>query len=329
MSRRPRNTALRILIGTTLVLAVVVGALVLYTNQQLRNIPRFPLDLDRPGRPAAAAGDALNILIAGVDDPDGSGRGPTVEKALAGKVWPQGAFRSDAIIVLHLPADRRTAQLVSIPRDSYVDVAGHRRTKINAAFSYGGPQLLARTVEDLGGIRIDHVVVVDFRGLARITDIVGGVDVYVDGSRRHLDGREALAYVRERHALLRGDLDRVQRQQNFLRALLAGLVRTGTVANPVRLLRLTHQLASTIAVDDGLDAGTIRGLALDSRGLRPGDLTFATVPVTGTPTIAGASVVTLDLPRTASMLRSLGEGALVDWLEGNHTDTLPGQRQVR
>jgi LCP family protein required for cell wall assembly len=342
VSRRPRNTALRVLVGATLVLAVIVGALVFYTNHQLGNIPRFPLDLDRPGRPAATAGDALNILIAGVDDPDGSGKGPTVGEALAGRTWPQGAFRSDAIMVLHLSADRHSAQLVSIPRDSYVDVAGHGRTKINAAFSYGGPQLLARTVEDLGGIRVDHVVVVDFQGLARITDIVGGVEVYLtrptydpvskttwDAGLHHLDGAQALAYVRERHTLLRGDLDRVQRQQNLLRALLGRLVRTGTIVNPVRLLRLTRQLSSTIAVDEGLDPGTMRGLALGSRSLRPSDLTFATVPVTGTPTIHGASVVTLDLPQTESMLRSLSDGALADWLDGNHADRLPGRRQVR
>lgn len=339
--RRPRrrNPALRVLVGATIVLAMAVGGLVAYTNHQLGEVTRFSLDLDRPGRPPAAGGDALNILLAGVDGPEGDG--PSIYDALGGSTWPEGQFRSDAILVLHLPSDRESAQVVSIPRDSYVPVHGHGTTKINAAFSYGGPQLLARTIEDLGGIRIDHVVVVDFEGLARITDIVGGVEVYLpeashdpvgggrwDKGTHLLDGEHALGYVRERKSLGRGDLDRVQRQQNFLRALLARLAGAGTLATPVRLVKLSRQLSSTVAVDDDLTSGTIRSLVLGSRSLRPGDITFATVPVTGTPTIDGASVVTLDDVETPSMLEALDDGALVSWLESHDTDRLTDPQRV-
>lgn len=335
---RRRNPALRILVGVTAALALAVGGLVVYTNQQLNDIPRFPLELDRPGRPPRSGGDALNILLAGVDGPS---NGSSVQQALTEPSWPEGRFRSDAILVLHLPSDRESAQVVSIPRDSYVPVAGHGTTKINAAFSYGGPQLLARTIEDLGGIRIDHVVVVDFEGLARITDIVGGVEIYLPEATHdavgggtwqkgthHLDGEQALGYVRERKSLGRGDLDRVQRQQNFLRAILGRLASAGTLANPVRLVKLAQELSSTVAVDRDLTSGTIRSLVLGSRSLRPDDFTFATVPVTGTPTIDGASVVTLDDVETPSMLEALDGGSLVSWLRSHRTDELPDADEV-
>jgi LCP family protein required for cell wall assembly len=337
-----RNKALSILLALVLAVGLPVAGLVVYTHPQLAEIPTFDFDLDRTGRPPATPGDALNFLLIGVDDPDGSDTGPSVFSALESADWPEGLFRSDAIMVLHLPADRNTAQVVSIPRDSYVDVEGYGRTKINAAFSYGGPELLARTVEDLTRLRIDHAVVVDFEGLAAIADVVGGVDIYLADDwfnavrdttwhrgEHHFTGEEALAYVRERHGLLRGDLDRVQRQQNFLRAVLGEVASAGTLANPFRLARLVGRLSDVVAVDEHLTPGRIQRLALASRGVRVGDLTFATVPVTGTPTIDGASVVTIDEALTRRMFGALGDDDLVGWLADHDTDVLPGERGVR
>ncbi|HVK28530.1 MAG TPA: LCP family protein [Nocardioides sp.] len=339
--RRRRRRLFRALVVVLLILAGLVVGLAVYTERQLGDVTRFPFDIDRPGRPARTQGEALNILVAAVDEPEGSGDGPSVYEALERREWTPGVFRSDVIMVLHLPADRSSAQLVSIPRDSYVDIAGHGRSKINAAFSWGGPQLMARTVEDLTGVRIDHAVVVGFAGLSKIADIVGGVDLYLNeptfnpvdsttwpaGTHR-FTGEEALAYVRERHSLARGDFSRIQRQQNLLRALLVRLTASGTMANPGRLVRLVANLSDAVAVDDGLDNGALRRLALQSRGIRAGDVTFATVPVTGTPTIAGASVVTLNLRATASMFAALDSDRLDDWLADHETDVLPGPREV-
>ena len=92
-------------------------------------------------------------------------------------VWPVGSYRSDAIMVMRLSADRSSATVVSIPRDSYVPVAGYGRTKINTAFSYGGPGLLARTVEDVTGTYLDHVLVIDFAGFEQATRVIEGVPV--------------------------------------------------------------------------------------------------------------------------------------------------------
>lgn len=319
------------------VLVVPACGWVYYLNHQLDEIPRFELDLDRPGRPAAGPRHSMNILLVGADDPDGSTHGPELLDVLTADDWPAGAFRSDAIMVLHLPPDRESAQLVSLPRDSYVPVPGYGRTKINAAFSYGGPQLLARTIEDLTDIRITHVAVIDFAGLARITDIVGGVPIHFGKSEfnpvtggtwrpgtHRLDGAESLAYVRQRKQLLRGDFDRVQRQQNYLRALMTEVIVDGILSSPPRTTRLAGEMASTIAVDRKLTNGLIRRLAWQSRGVRPADVLFATVPYTGTATIDGASVVVLDDARLTAMFRAFDDGALASYLaQESDVDILP------
>src|ERR1044072_2330211 len=114
----------------------------------------------RPAR-AVAAGRSVNVLIAGLDGEHVTG--------------PAHEARSDAIMVLHLDADRRKAWLVSIPRDAWVPIPGHREDKVNAAYSLGGPPLFVQTVEQLTGLRMDHLVVVDWTGLRRLTDAGGGV----------------------------------------------------------------------------------------------------------------------------------------------------------
>ena len=270
---------------------------VFYLNTKLDDIPRFDADLDREGRPTRVSGEALNILMVGVDD----GRGADLRQMLESGDWEPGSFRSDTVMVLHLDADREGAQIVSIPRDSYVPVPGLGRTKINAAFSAGGPSLLAETVEDLTGTFVDHITVVDWDGLVGIVDAIGGVEVQVPATvtdsktgrtwqegRQELDGEDALAYARQRYGLPGGDFDRVQRQQNLLRAMLAKTASAGVLGNPVRVTDLVGNLGQLLVVDDDLTAGAMRSLALSSRGLRVDDVRFATVPYTGTPTIDGA-----------------------------------------
>jgi LCP family protein required for cell wall assembly len=247
-------------------------------------------------------------------------------------------------MVLHISGDRSSAQLVSIPRDSFVDVPDQGRTKINASFSYGGPEELAQVVESLSDLRIDHAVVIDFQHLAEMTTAMGGIDVVQpeavtdprngytwDKGPLHLEGDMAVWYVRQRYGMPRGDFDRIQRQQNVLRAMLEKTVSAGTLANPVRITDLVTQLASFVAVDDGFTPSEMRSLAISARGIRPADMRFVTVPVTGTPTIDGASVVTLDLDETADLFDALGKDRFEDWYQ-NHAesiDELPPDGQVR
>jgi LCP family protein required for cell wall assembly len=334
-----RHKALSVIVVTALVLLAIIIGWLLWLNTKLGDIDRFPFEPggDRP----AKVGAAQNILLIGVDDPAGHGG---LFEDLASGDWEPGRFRSDAIMVLHVSGDRRSAQLVSIPRDSFVDVPDLGRTKINASFSDGGPEELAQVVESLSDLHIDHAVVIDFQHLAAMTTAMGGVDVVVpetvadpqsgitwEKGPVHLEGDRAVRYVRQRYALPRGDFDRIQRQQNVLRAMLDQVASAGTLANPFRVTRLVTELASFVAVDDGFTPAELRSLAISSRGIRPTTMRFVTVPVTGTPTIDGASVVTLDLQKTADLFDALEHDRFEDWYRDNADgmDELPPAEQVR
>ncbi len=190
-----------------------------------QNITRgvdLPGDDPSPGQTARPTKEpletgTLNYVLLGSDsrDPDNEGNG-----------------RSDSIMVVHLNAKRNKAYIISFPRDMYVDIPGYGKNKINAAFSFGGAPLTVRTLEDLTGVRMDHVVLVDFEGFIQLTDDLGGVTVanktaftshgfdYPKG-KITIKGERALWFVRERHALPGGDLDRAENQRNVIKAIVA------------------------------------------------------------------------------------------------------------
>jgi LCP family protein required for cell wall assembly len=334
-----RHKALTVIFTVALLLLAILVAWLLWLNSRLGDIERFPFE---PGgvRPAKV-GNTENILLVGVDDPAGKGG---LFDDLASGDWTPGKFRSDAIMLLHVSGDRRSAELVSIPRDSFVDVPGRGRDKINASFSDGGPSELTRVVESLSGIHVDHAVVIDFQHLAEMTTALGGIDVYqpqdVTDPRNgytwkkgplHLECDMAVWYVRQRYGMPRGDFDRIQRQQNVLRAMFEKSVSTGTLANPLTLTHLVTELASFVAVDDGFTPSAMRSLALSSRHIGPGTVRFVTVPYTGTPTIDGASVVTLDLARTADLFDAVEHDRFDDWDQQHpgSIDELPPEGEVR
>jgi LCP family protein required for cell wall assembly len=197
--------------------------------------------------------------------------------------------------------------------------------KINASFAFGGPPLLVRTVEDLTGVRVEHFAVIDFAGFQALTDSVGGIDVNVaapttfgtltlHAGRNHLDGAQALGYVRQRTGLPRGDLDRVQRHQNALRALLTKVAAGGLLADPARTLGFLDELSRWVTVDDGLTNGGLRTLGWDMRNLRPGGITFLTVPVADLGREGKQSVAHLDSARAAQLWQHLADGNISAYL---------------
>src|ERR671920_2325505 len=120
----------------------------------------------------------------GADNPQRLVKKPTVAELLEDGKWDPGAYRSDTMMVVHIPADRKTAYVVSVPRDSYVPIYDdegneHDRNKINAAFAEYGPFGTLRTIEELSGVRIDHMAVIDYAGFKDLTAAIDGVDVYV------------------------------------------------------------------------------------------------------------------------------------------------------
>lgn len=301
--RRRRLRRVLISLGVLgLVLALAVGGGLWYlTERWAGNIDRVAdvfEDLDEEARPAQATptsggGDPVTFLLVGSDTRSEGQQG----------VDPGG--RSDAIMIARFSADREHAQLVSIPRDSWVDIPGRGVNKINASYAFGGPSLLIQTVEQLTNVRIDHYVAIDFEGLVQVTDDLGGVDVVVAQTTtnedstfaagvNHLDGEQARVYLAQRKNLPGGDFDRVKRQQQYLKAMFTKLFTADTFTNPGRLDSAMRTVTSAVTIDDTLSNADLLRLAYSLRGLTPDAVEFFTAPVLGTGMEGAASVVYLD-----------------------------------
>lgn len=246
-------------------------------------------------RPTALVRGAQNILLIGSDTRAGAGNGRYGKDS--------GTQRSDTTILLHLARDRRSATAVSLPRDLMVHVPGCLRgdgrrsepsfTLFNSAFEVGGSACTIRTVEKLTDIRIDHHVVVDFSGFKDMVDAIDGVQVCLKkpiddkaaklrlpAGRVTLDGEQALGYVRVRKSLGDGsDTGRMDRQQQFLGALVNKVQSSDVLLNPAKLYPLLDAATSALTTDPEL--ASLRGLYQLVRGLRdiPTDqVQFLTVP---------------------------------------------------
>ncbi|WP_405004789.1 LCP family protein [Kitasatospora purpeofusca] len=254
-------------------------------------------------QPKPVPGSGLNLLLVGLDARSDT---PTTGSAAKAPAWQAGAARSDTMMLLHLSDDRSSATLVSLPRDTWVPVPGHGEAKLNAAYSWGGPALMTETVQNLTGIRIDHLAVIDWNGFRALTDAVGGVDITVprtiegvgearawEAGTHHMDGATALLYVRERYGLPGGDLDRTKRQQNFLRALMLKVMDSGTLTSPSRLGGLLGTVGEVVSVDDRLSNTDLFQLAWGLRSLRADDVRFMNAPFGGFATRGEQSVVLL------------------------------------
>jgi LCP family protein required for cell wall assembly len=338
--RRKRMTRARkalLGVGALLLVLVIGGALgvQVITSRVLGDVGRIPdvfAPIDEASRPQKPAGTekTVNFLLVGVDT--------RAEEQTTGSDGDGGAFvpgrqRSDVIMVVHVSADRKAASVVSLPRDSWVDIPGRGKNKINAAYSLGGGSLLVQTVEGLTGLRIDHFAVVDFAGFKDITDAVGGIDVRVakaTGDNRgsfpaglnHLDGDQALVYVRQRYNLPGGDLDRVRRQQNVIKALMSKAASRGLLSSPTGTLKLADAVARAVSVDDSLDNGALRSLVLSLRGLRPAGVTFLTAPVSGLGREGKQSVVRLDDARSAALWKAVTADQVPGYVAAHPEDRL-------
>lgn len=342
-----RHLALTTLGVILLLLLGTVGGFLWYLNHELGSIRHFDAGITETTGPNGLTSDAgkpLNILVLGSHD--GTDQ-QTVADDLADGTWTRGVHNGDTLILVHLPANRQSAQVVSIPRDSWVPVPDYPGAvggyaKINASFSWGGPALTVRTVQEFTGLHLDHVAMIDWNGFQDLTDVLGGVRIYIPETFtdyvqgvtwtqgwQTLSGYRALQYVRTRHGLADGDFARIQRQQNFLRTELGAVLSSGTFTNPIRLAQVIGTFADFIQVDDTWSTGDLRTLGVAMRNLSSSNVSFTTAPLGRYDDIAGQSVVRLDEAKSARLFELFGRGQMRQYLEANPGSSLPGDTAVR
>ncbi len=329
-----RHKVAVVLLSLLGLVVVSLGGFAFYINRMISGIARIQTDLPENLRPVKAPAynpdgpPPLNILLAGADNGD---NGTGIAAAIRAGTWQPGQHRSDTIMVLHVTSDRKKAYIVSIPRDTYVPINGHPASKINASFSWGGPSLLQLTVEQLTGVRMDHLAIIDWNGFRDLSTALGGVTVFIPkdvfdpmhrvlwtAGTHTLQGNDALEYVRTRYGLENGDFDRIQRQQNFIRETARKLLSKGTLLNPVTLSQSLDAITSNIVVDDKFTDGDIRGLALEMRDIRLTDVKFVTIPTTGFGTDSfGGSTVTVNTDRVRELFTAVQEDDLDGYIARN------------
>jgi LCP family protein required for cell wall assembly len=328
--KSPWTTAVLILgVALLLVSLGTIGAGWALSTHYEKNIKRADLLGDVPNtvRRTDADDDSgsdivgpLNFLVLGSDSRLAD---PSVDANTVGQ-------RSDTIILVHVTADLSHAYVVSIPRDSYVQIPASGtwqggKNKINAAFAYGGAQLAAKTVYDLTGSPLDGAVVVDFNSVRTMVNAVGGIQVCTTYTVRsihtkrvwpagcnHMTGDAAQDFMRQRYSVPGSDFGRIHDQQLVLKALLAKAVSGGTLANPLRFNAFLKAATGAITVDQSMD---VTGLAMALRHLRTEDLTFATVPHTSDSlwTPYGLAVQ-LDEAGTKAMFEAVNADSLDEYL---------------
>ena len=332
--RRPGRgwrIALLSVLAIFLVLTLATGGLALWVRHSIASGIEFIADPfagipTRAPQQKVAAGEepAVNILVLGTD---------SRTSASDPSQWKEGAQRTDAIMIVQVSGDRKTVSVMSIPRDSWVEIPGHGQGKINAAYSYGGPSLTIHTVENLTGIHIDHFAVANFESFVALTDEIGGVRINLKtpqtlagkelgAGAQVLDGQQALAYTRERSSLPNGDFDRVKRQQTWMRSIVSRVLTNGTLSSPTALYSFLKTASRTVAVDESFTLNQMQSLALETRHLHSNDIAFMTVPTAGTGTSAdGQSIVTLDADADAPLFKAFAEDRVRAYLT-EHPDAV-------
>jgi LCP family protein required for cell wall assembly len=252
----------------------------------------------------SGGGAAMNLLLVGND----SRAGASEEQLDELNTTAHEGINTDTMILVHVPADGSKASFVSFPRDSYVEIPGYGMDKLNAAYAYGyqyeaaddatdverqasGAQLLIRTISGLTGLQIDHYAEVDLLGFFNLSSVVGGVtvnlcapvqDAYsgvnLPAGEQVIEGEQALAFVRQRHGLPRGDFDRIIRQQVFIGGMIRKMLSDNVLFDLGKQRELVEAAANSLTVDQSLD---LLGLASQMQSVTAGSVEFQTIPYIG------------------------------------------------
>jgi LCP family protein required for cell wall assembly len=277
---RQQRALLALLAAMSSLVLVVSGGAWMLTSYVTSHVHR--LNAGTSGTPTSGP---LNILVAGVDIRSGL----THRQQRRLHVGRAISDNSDTLMLAHVPANHSYVQVVSLPRDSWVNIPGHGMNKINAAFGIGGPRLMVRTVEANTGLTINDYIEVNFLGFVKVIDAMGGVNIclpyavddpysglHMTAGAHHVDGITALEFARDRHSFATSDLARIGDQQQLLATMLSQAVSAGTLSDPFKLRRMLDTVTAAIQVDQGFN---VTSLASELRGLRPSDVSFTTVPL--------------------------------------------------
>jgi LCP family protein required for cell wall assembly len=290
--RRIKWTALTLV---TLLIVVSVGTYFWADGKLHRDVDLSKV-IDRPD-----AGKGTNYLIVGSD----SRAGMSAEEKKKLHTGSAEGKRTDSMMILHTGDNGDT--LISLPRDSNVTIPTYkgstsgktypstgRQVKLNAAYAEDGPELLVRTVESNTGLRIDHYVEIGFGGFAKIVDSVGGVEMTLDqgfkdkysgadfkAGKQTLNGEQALAFVRTRHAFAASDLQRTKNQQKFLAALAHQVATPSTVLNPFKLYPTLGAGLDSLTVDKDMSLWDLASMFWAMKGVTGGDGKSMNMPVSG------------------------------------------------
>ncbi|KUJ39182.1 MULTISPECIES: LCP family protein [Streptomyces] len=244
-------------------------------------------------------GEGTNYLIVGSDSRDGLSDDDVKDLHAGGG----GGRRTDSMMLLH--SGSRGTSMISLPRDSWITVPGRldtttgktkrpERDKLNAAFSYGGPELLVHTVEKNTGLRIDHYAEIGFAGFVNIVDAIGGVRMCLDRDIKDeksgadlrkgchtLTGRQALAFVRQRHQERQGDLGRSKNQQKFLSTLAHQAAQPDTLFDPTQIGPAMQAGLDTLIVDKDMTLRDLSQIFLAVQSVAGGHGKQINVPLSG------------------------------------------------
>jgi LCP family protein required for cell wall assembly len=329
-------------VATALAVAVVIGTGVAWNN--VRSFEDGIFHMWAPSLGKGGDDGAIDILLVGLDSrTDAHGNPLSTEELAALRAGDDESTNTDTIILIRIPNNGKSATAISIPRDSYVAAPGLGKTKINGVYGQtreakrtslvkagasaqdaaaqgteAGRDALIKTVADLTGVTVDRYAEIGLLGFALITDALGGVDVCLKqpvfeplsgadfpAGQQRLDGPEALSFVRQRHELPRGDLDRVVRQQVVMASLAHRVISGKTLSSPTTLKRLEAAVQRSVVISSGWD---VMDFVQQMQKLAGGNVAFATVPVldgSGWSDDGMQSVVRVDPHQVADWVASL------------------------
>ena len=301
-------------VATTLALAIVLGTGVAWSN--VRSFEDGIFHMWAPSLGQGGDDGAIDILLVGLDSRTDAHGNPLSAQELATlrATDDEPATNTDTIILIRIPNNGKSATAISIPRDSYVQAAGLGKTKINGIYgqtreakrtslvqagasaaeaatagTQAGREALIKTVADLTGVTVDHYAEIGLLGFALITEALGGVEVCLKDAvyeplsgadfpagRQKLNGAQALSFVRQRHELPRGDLDRVVRQQAVMASLAHQVISGKTLSSPNTMKRLEAAVQRSVVISSGWD---VMDFVQQLSKLAGGKVAFATIPV--------------------------------------------------